>query len=99
MSAIPMMRTDDDFPVDADDVALLGASDVTVGGVNLDAGETVTFVYSAAMVQPGAGNASFGVAVDGGSGPGEGPAGVSPPIQHDATTICCWRCVSRFRFR
>ena len=50
---------DDDFPVDADDVALLTAVDVTVGGVNLDADDTVTFVYSAAMVQATAGDASF----------------------------------------
>ena len=28
-------------------MALLTAVDVTVGGVNLDAGQTVTFVYSA----------------------------------------------------
>ena len=58
---------DDTFPEDADEMALLGGMDVTVGGVNLDEGETVTFVYSAAMVQPGASNASFGVAVDGGA--------------------------------
>ena len=68
----PDDTTDDDFPEDADEVALLGAMDVTVDGVNLDAGETVTFVYSAAMVQPTTGDASFGVAVDGGAGPGEG---------------------------
>ena len=77
---------DDDFPVDADDVALLGAMDVTVDGVNLDADETVTFVYSAAMVQGTAGDPSFDVAVDGGSGPGEAPAGVTPDPA-DATTI------------
>ena len=82
----PDVTTDDDFPVDADEVALLGAMDVTVGGVSLSAGGTVTFVYSAAMVQPGAGNASFGVAVDGGSGPGEGTAGVTPDPA-DATTV------------
>ena len=77
---------DDDFPVDADDVALLTAVDVTVGGVNLDADDTVTFVYSAAMVQATAGPAKFTVAVDGGSGPGEGPAAVTPDPA-DAATI------------
>ena len=82
----PDVTTDDNFPEDADGAALLTAVDVTVGGVRLDAGETVTFVYSAAMVQPGAGNASFAVAVDGGSGPGEGPAGVTPDPA-DALTI------------
>ena len=82
----PDVTTDDNFPEDADGAALLTAVDVTVGGVRLDAGETVTFVYSAAMVQPTAGNASFAVAVDGGSGPGEGPAGVTPDPA-DALTI------------
>ena len=82
----PDDTTDDDFPVDADDVALLTAVDVIVGGVTLDAGDTVTFVYSAAMVQPTAGDAKFAVAVDGGSGPGEGPADVTPDPA-DATTI------------
>ena len=50
------------------------------------------------MVQATAGNASFGVAVDGGSGPGEGPAAVTPDPA-DATTISCWRCGTRFRYR
>ena len=86
MSATPDDDDDDDFPVDADDVALLGAVDVTVGGVNLDADETVTFIYSAAMVQATAGDPKFNVAVDGGSGPGKGPAGVTPDPA-DATTI------------
>ena len=40
-----------------------GAMDVLVDGVNLDADETVTFVYSAAMVQPTTGDPTFGVAV------------------------------------
>ena len=31
----PDVTTDDDFPVDADGVALLGGMDVTVGGVSL----------------------------------------------------------------
>ena len=60
--------------------------DVTVGGVSLRAGGTVTFVYSAAMTQPTAGSAKFNVAVDGGSGPGEGPMAVTPDPS-DATTI------------
>ena len=51
-----MMMTDDTFPEDADGAALLTAVDVTVGGVNLDADDTVTFVYSAAMVQATAGD-------------------------------------------
>ena len=82
----PDDTTDDNFPEDADEMPLLGGMDVTVDGVNLDAGEAVTFVYSAAMVQPGASNASFNVAVDGGSGPGEGPMAVTPDPS-DATTI------------
>ena len=86
MSATLMIRRMIDFPEDADGVALLGAMDVTVGGVNLDAGDTVTFVYSAAMVQPGTGNAAFAVAVDGGSGPGEVPKGVTADPS-DATTV------------
>ena len=81
-----MTRRMMNFPEDADGVALLTAVDVTVGGVNLDADDTVTFVYSAAMVQPTAGDAKFAVAVDGGSGPGEGPAAVTPDPA-DATTI------------
>ena len=76
----------DTHPTDADDVALLGRSDVTVGGVSLTAGQTVTFVYSAAMVQPTAGGPKFNVAVDGGSGPGDAVAGVTPDPA-DATTI------------
>ena len=55
-----------------------GAMDVLVDGVSLDEGETVTFVYSAAMVQPTTGNAAFAVAVDGGAGPGAGPLPVTP---------------------
>ena len=82
----PDVTTDDTFPEDTAGVALLTARDVTVGGVSLSAGGTVTFVYSAAMVQPGAGNAPFAVAVDGGSGPGTGTAGVTPDPA-DATTI------------
>ena len=60
--------------------------DVLVDGVNLDAGETVTFVYSAAMVQATTGDASFGVAVAGGDGPGEDPAGVTADPS-DALTV------------
>ena len=66
--------------------AAFSDSDVTVGGVSLRAGGTVTFVYSAAMTQPTAGSAKFNVAVDGGSGPGEGPMAVTPDPS-DATTI------------
>ena len=76
----------DTHPTDADDMPLLGRSDVTVGGVSLDAGDTVTFVYSAAMVQPTKSNAAFNVAVNGGDGPGEDPVGVTPDPS-DATTI------------
>ena len=82
----PDVTTDDTFPEDADEMALLTAVDVTVGGVNLDAEDTVTFVYSAAMVQPGAGDAKFAVAVDGGSGPGDAVEAVIPDPA-DATTI------------
>ena len=82
----PDDATDDDFPVDADDVALLGDMDVTVDGVNLAAGKTVTFVYSAAMVQATIGDAPFTVAVDGGSGPGEGPADITVDPS-DALTV------------
>ena len=66
--------------------ALFDGMDVTVGGVSLRAGGTVTFVYSAAMTQPTAGSAKFNVAVDGGSGPGAGPMAVTPDPS-DATTI------------
>ena len=82
----PDVTTDDDFPEDADGDALLSAVDVTVGGVNLVAGQTVTFVYSAAMVQPTVGDAEFVVAVAGGDGPGEDPAGVTPDPA-DALTV------------
>ena len=66
--------------------AAFSDSDVTVGGVNLDAGETVNFVYTATRVQGTTGDATFTVAVDGGSGPGEGPMAVTPDPS-DATTI------------
>ncbi len=82
----PDVTTDDTFPKDTDGNALLGDMDVTVGGVSLRAGGTVTFVYSAAMTQPTAGSAKFNVAVDGGSGPGEGPMAVTPDPAN-ATTI------------
>ena len=82
----PDVTTDDTFPKDTDGNALLGGMDVTVGGVSLRAGGRVTFVYSAAMTQPTAGSAKFNVAVDGGSGPGEGPMVVTPDPS-DATTI------------
>ena len=52
----------------------------------MDADDTVTFVYSAAMVQATAGDATFTVAVDGGSGPGEDPVNVTPDPA-DAATI------------
>ena len=48
----------------------LGAMDVNVAGVNLDADDTVTFTYSNVMVQPTTGDATFAVTVDGGAGPG-----------------------------
>ena len=82
----PDVTTDDNFPEDAAGAALLTAVDVTVGGVILDADDTVTFIYSAAMVQATAGPAKFVVAVDGGSGPGEGTAAVTPDPA-DATTV------------
>ena len=56
-----------------------GAKDVHVDSVNLKAGETVTFVYSATMVQAATGDATFAVAVDGGAGPATGAAAVSAP--------------------
>ena len=74
------------FPEDADGDALLGAMDVTVDGVNLAAGQTVTFVYSNATVQSAIGDAEFVVAVAGGDGPGEDPAGVTPDPA-DALTV------------
>ena len=63
-----------------------GAMEVLVDGVSLDEGETVTFVYSAATVQAVIGDPKFTVAVDGGAGPGEGTADVTPDPA-DATTI------------
>ncbi len=66
--------------------AAFSDSDVTVGGVNLDAGETVNFVYTATRVQGTTGDATFTVAVDGGAGPGEDPVNVTPDPT-DATTI------------
>ena len=56
-----------------------GAMDVLVDSVRLDAGDTVTFVFSAAMVQAAMGDAAFGVMVDGGAGPGMGAAAVAVP--------------------
>ena len=53
ISAILMIRRTIIFLKMPTMMPLLGGMDVTVGGVNLDAGEAVTFVYSAAMVQPG----------------------------------------------
>ena len=82
----PVVDTDDTFPVDADDVALLTAMDVTVDGVNLSAGGTVTFVYSNATVQPTIDDAEFVVEVAGGNGPGEDPLGVTPDPA-DALTV------------
>ena len=61
----------------ADDDVDLGALEVHVDSVNLDAGKTVTFTYSAAMVQPTVGDAAFAVVVDGGAGPGKGAMSVS----------------------
>ena len=63
----------------ADDDVDLGALEVHVDSVNLDAGKTVTFTYSAAMVQPtvAVDDATFAVAVDGGAGPGKGAMSVS----------------------
>ena len=66
--------------------AAFSDSDVTVGGVNLDAGETVNFVYTATRVQGTTGAATFTVAVDGSAGPGEDPVNVTPDPT-DATTI------------
>ena len=53
--------------------------EVLVDSVRLDAGDTVTFVFSAAMVQAAMGDAAFGVMVDGGAGPGMGAAAVAVP--------------------
>ena len=64
-----------------------GAKDVHVDGVNLDAGETVTFVYSAMMVQAATGDATFGVKVDGGAGPGMGAMAVSAPEDGTLTVM------------
>ena len=62
----------------ADDDVDLGALEVHVDSVNLDADDKVTFTYSAAMVQPTVGDAAtFVVAVDGGAGPGKGAMSVS----------------------
>ena len=63
-----------------------GAMDVLVDGVNLDKDDTVTFVYSAAMVQPTTGDPTFGVAVSGGDGPGKDPADVTADPS-DALTV------------
>ena len=54
-----------------------GAMEVLVDSVRLDAGDTVTFVFSAAMVQAAMGDAAFGVMVDGGAGPGMGAVAVA----------------------
>ena len=54
----------------------LDAMDVLVDNVALAGGETVTFTYTAAMVQGTTGAANFAVATDGGDGPGTGVAAV-----------------------
>ena len=59
-----------------DDVDL-GARDVLVDNVMLAGGDTVTFTYTAAMVQATTGDAPFVVAIDGGDGPNTGPIDVS----------------------
>ena len=56
-----------------------GAMDVLVDSVRLNAGDKVTFVFSAAMVQAAMGDATFAVTLDGGAGPGMTAAAVSPP--------------------
>ena len=89
---------DDTFPEDADGDALLGAMDVTVGGVNLDEGETVTFESSNAMVQPTIDDPAFVVAVAGGAGPGEKPVAVYPRSIRRADGLRR-KCVTRLRFR
>ena len=61
------------------DVITAGDMEVLVDSVRLDAGDTVTFVFSAAMVQAAMGDAAFGVMVDGGAGPGMGAAAVAVP--------------------
>ena len=66
--------------------AAFSDSDVTVGGVNLDAGETVNFVYTATRVQGTTGDATFSVAVAGGDGPGEDSVGVTADSS-DALTV------------
>ena len=68
--------TEDDMEVPMGGPA---AKEVHVDSVNLDAGETVTFVYSASMVQAAKGTADFGVKVDGGAGPGMGAMPVTAP--------------------
>ena len=56
-----------------------GAMGVLVNSVRLDADETVTFVYSG-TVQPTMGDdATFGVDLDGGAGPGTGLVAVAAP--------------------
>ena len=56
----------------------LGAMDVNVAGVSLDADDTVTFTYSNVTVQPTVGDdAAFVVKVNGGAGPGEDAESVS----------------------
>ena len=54
-----------------------GAMGVLVNSVRLDAGDKVTFVYSG-TAQPTAGDATFGVDLDGGAGPGTGLVAVPP---------------------
>ncbi len=58
----------------------LGARDVIVDSVMLDAGETVTFVYKGVMVQPTAADGvAFGVASMGSDGPGTGFIALTAP--------------------
>ena len=52
---------------------------VHVGGVSLDAGDTVTFVYTT-MVQPAIGDVEFTISVDGGAGPGMAAKAIEDPM-------------------
>ena len=56
-----------------------GALEVHVGGVSLDADDTVTFVYTT-MVQPAIGDVEFTISVDGGAGPGTAATAIEDPM-------------------
>ena len=63
------------------DVITPGPKDVLVDSVRLDADETVTFVYTAAMVQGAKGDGKFVVVIDGGVGPGTDAKAVEPRLK------------------